>query len=80
MVVPLTNKGIRLLLKDGSRAIVRLSGTGTAGATLRIYYETYKKDDFITEPKVVLEPLVKSTRELLKLQERFSTEEPTVVT
>ena len=75
-----SKQGIRLLLKDGSRAVVRLSGTGTKGATLRLYYETYKKDDFITAPEVVLKPLIQQTRELLKLKERFSLDEPTVIT
>jgi phosphoglucomutase len=35
------NQGIRLFLEDGSRLVYRLSGTGTEGATLRIYLERY---------------------------------------
>ena len=34
-------QGLRLLLEDGSRVILRLSGTGTQGATLRLYLERY---------------------------------------
>ena len=35
---------MRLLFKDGSRVVFRLSGTGTAGATLRVYIERYEQD------------------------------------
>jgi len=35
------NQGVRLVLDDGSRIVYRLSGTGTAGATLRVYLEQY---------------------------------------
>ena len=37
-------QGIRILLEDGSRIVCRLSGTGTEGATLRLYVERYLKD------------------------------------
>ena len=39
-----TKQGIRLLFEDGSRIVYRLSGTGTAGATLRVYIERYEPD------------------------------------
>ena len=38
------NQGIRLLFDDGARVIFRLSGTGTEGATLRLYLERYVAD------------------------------------
>lgn len=38
------NQGIRILFTDGSRIIFRLSGTGTQGATLRVYLEKYEPD------------------------------------
>lgn len=38
------NQGIRILFTDGSRVIFRLSGTGTQGATLRVYLERYEAD------------------------------------
>lgn len=37
-------QGIRLLFEDGSRIVVRLSGTGSSGATVRIYVDSYEKD------------------------------------
>jgi phosphomannomutase len=38
-------QGIRLLFEDGSRIVVRLSGTGSSGATVRIYVDSYEKDE-----------------------------------
>jgi phosphoglucomutase len=38
-------QGIRLLFADGSRIVVRLSGTGSSGATVRIYIDSYEKDE-----------------------------------
>jgi phosphoglucomutase len=38
------NQGVRLLFDDGARVIFRLSGTGTEGATLRLYLESYEDD------------------------------------
>lgn len=73
-------QGIRLLLADGSRIVCRLSGTGTQGATLRLYVERYLKDDGDGVVETVVAPLVKAARELLELQERTGREKPTVVT
>ena len=38
------NQGIRILFDEGSRIVFRLSGTGTQGATLRVYIEKYEAD------------------------------------
>ena len=38
------NQGIRILFEGGSRVVFRLSGTGTSGATLRLYVERYEPD------------------------------------
>lgn len=39
-----SNQGVRLLFEDGSRIVFRLSGTGTVGATLRVYLEQFEAD------------------------------------
>ncbi|MBW8785861.1 MAG: alpha-D-glucose phosphate-specific phosphoglucomutase, partial [Novosphingobium sp.] len=39
------NQGIRVLIEGGSRVVFRLSGTGTEGATLRVYLERYEPAD-----------------------------------
>uniref|UniRef100_W5MI44 EF-hand calcium-binding domain-containing protein 7 n=1 Tax=Lepisosteus oculatus TaxID=7918 RepID=W5MI44_LEPOC len=38
------NQGLRIIFSDGSRVIFRLSGTGSAGATVRLYIDSYEKD------------------------------------
>lgn len=73
-------QGIRLLLADGSRIVCRLSGTGTAGATLRLYLERYRQDDGQGAPDEVLAPLIQATRELLELRQYCGRDKPTIVT
>jgi len=73
-------QGLRLLLADGSRVVCRLSGTGTAGATLRVYLERYRRDDGSGNVEEILAPLIKAARELLSLKEYTGREEPDVVT
>ena len=73
-------QGIRLLLEDGSRIVCRLSGTGTEGATLRLYVERYLKDGGEGNIDDVLAPLVHAARELLELHERLGKDEPTIIT
>ena len=73
-------QGIRILLADGSRIVCRLSGTGTEGATLRMYVERYLKDGGNGAIEEVLAPLVQAARELLELRERCGREEPSLVT
>ena len=73
-------QGVRLFLEDGSRIVLRLSGTGTAGATLRIYLERFRDDGGASDIGEVLGPLTRGVRQMLRLRERFGTDEPTVVT
>ncbi len=72
-------QGIRIILDDGSRVIGRLSGTGTEGATLRLYFERYRKGGEGAIERM-LEPLVKAARELFQLRTRFSRDHPSVIT
>jgi phosphoglucomutase len=73
-------QGVRLFLEDGSRVVMRLSGTGTQGATLRIYLEQYREDGGQGDPDEVLAPLTRGVRRWLRLGERFGRETPTVIT
>lgn len=75
-----SKQGIRILLEDGSRIVCRLSGTGTEGATLRIYLERYLKDDGSKNVAEVLAPLRDAAREMLELRERTGRDEATVIT
>lgn len=72
--------GIRIQLLDGSRIVCRLSGTGTAGATLRLYLESYRRDDIGRDVDDALKPLADAIRKILDLQKRFGREEPSVIT
>ncbi|HKP73807.1 MAG TPA: alpha-D-glucose phosphate-specific phosphoglucomutase [Pyrinomonadaceae bacterium] len=74
------HQGIRVLLEDGSRIVCRLSGTGTEGATLRLYVERFLRDGGDGDLAEVLAPLTRAARELLELRERFGSDEPTIIT
>jgi phosphoglucomutase len=74
------NQGLRLILADGSRVVFRLSGTGTEGATLRLYLERYRKDDGGEDINALLSPLAKAALEALELRERCGREKPTIIT
>lgn len=74
------HQGIRIFLEDGSRIVCRLSGTGTEGATLRLYVERYRKDSGDQAVDEVLAPLIQAARELLELRNRTGRDEATLVT
>lgn len=76
-------QGIRIFMKDGSRIVCRLSGTGSTGATVRLYFESYEapSDDFSIKPvKEVLEGVVLRARAIAKLEELTGRHSPTVIT
>tara|TARA_B100000700_G_C15039236_1_gene854446 strand:+ start:658 stop:2295 length:1638 start_codon:yes stop_codon:yes gene_type:complete len=77
-----TNQGIRFLLDDSSRVIVRLSGTGTKGSTLRIYFERYIKDDkkFAHNPQSILKDLIFQINQITQIKNKTGMNEPTVIT
>ena len=75
-----TKQGIRLLLADGSRVVVRLSGTGTSGATMRLYVERYINDAGVSDVNEVLAPLLKDAKQLLRLREFCGRDEANVIT
>ena len=72
--------GIRIRFVDGSRIICRLSGTGTQGATLRVYLERYRKQEIDGVVESELAPLASAALEFLELKRRFGRDEPTLVT
>ncbi len=74
------HQGVRILLEDGSRIVCRLSGTGTEGATLRLYVERFRRDGGDADIEEVLAPLTRAARELLELRARFGSDEPTIIT
>ncbi|HEX7108356.1 MAG TPA: alpha-D-glucose phosphate-specific phosphoglucomutase, partial [Aestuariivirga sp.] len=74
------NQGIRIVFEDGSRVIYRLSGTGTAGATLRVYIEKYEAKNLGLETQAALSDLIGFARGLAGIAERTGRMEPTVIT
>ncbi len=75
-----TNQGIRIVFDDGSRVIYRLSGTGTAGATLRVYIEKYEAKNLGLETQAALADLIAFANDLASIRERTGRAEPTVIT
>ncbi len=75
-------QGIRVVFEDGSRVVFRLSGTGTEGATLRVYIERYEPDasKHHLDPQVALADLIKIARDLAEIKARTGRTEPTVIT
>jgi phosphoglucomutase len=75
-------QGIRLLFEDGSRIVYRLSGTGTAGATLRVYIERYEPDAarHDIETQTALADLVALSREIAEIERRTGRSKPSVIT
>ena len=76
------NQGLRLLFKDKSRIIIRLSGTGTSGATLRLYFEKVEKEStqMNLDAQTALAPLIELAEKLTSLKKLTGRSEPTVIT
>lgn len=77
-----SKQGIRIIFTDDSRVIVRLSGTGSVGATVRLYVEKYQADRAAVQqdPQEALKALVQVALNLTKLAEYTGRNEPTVIT
>lgn len=76
------NQGIRIGFTNGSRVVFRLSGTGTVGATLRIYLERYERDilKHDQDAQIALAELVEIAEQLCEIKKRTGRTEPTVIT
>ncbi|MFN8667988.1 MAG: alpha-D-glucose phosphate-specific phosphoglucomutase [Gemmatimonadaceae bacterium] len=76
------NQGLRLLFASGARIVFRLSGTGTAGATLRLYVESYESDRSRQDmdAQVALSAYLEAALKVSRLRELSGREGPTVVT
>jgi len=74
------NQGIRVIFKDGSRIIYRLSGTGSSGATIRVYFDAYDDKNTDRETADALRPLINIGLKLAKIVEITKRESPTVIT
>ena len=77
-----TGQGIRIIFDDGSRLVFRLSGTGTKGATLRVYLERYESDTskHHLDAQAALADLISLADELAGIQRHTGRDKPTVIT
>ncbi len=75
------NQGIRIMLEGGSRILYRLSGTGTVGATLRVYAEYYEEDPAKHDllPQEALSGLFELICEIGEVRERIQRDGPDVI-
>ena len=75
-------QGVRIIFKDGSRIIIRLSGTGSQGATVRLYVEKYSNNtaEYTKETQSALKPLIDVALELSQLEKYTGRNTPTVIT
>jgi phosphoglucomutase len=75
-------QGVRIMFEGGSRIVYRLSGTGTAGATLRVYIEHYVPEtgDLGQETQAALAELIGLSRSLAGIEQRTGRKLPSVVT
>ena len=77
-----TGQGMRIGFDDGARIVFRLSGTGTEGATLRIYVEAYEADPakHMQDTQHALADLIGIANQLSSIREKTGRTEPTVIT
>jgi phosphoglucomutase len=77
-----SQQGIRIGFRNGSRIVFRLSGTGTVGATLRIYIERFEPDasKHSQDAQVALAQLIELAEQFCQVKQRTGRVEPTVIT
>ena len=75
-------QGVRLIFSDGSRIVFRLSGTGTEGATLRVYLEKYQADptQFAVDTQLALAGLIEIADKVAEIKLYTGMNNPTVIT
>lgn len=74
------NQGVRISFDDGGRVVFRLSGTGTQGATVRVYLEQYAAEGFDREVQAVLQDVRHAGDAISKMHALTGRTEPDVIT
>jgi len=77
-----SKQGIRIMFSDGSRLVFRLSGTGSSGATVRMYVDSYESDPekLFGSAQEMLAPCVEVGLQISQLRELTGRQQPTVIT
>ncbi len=75
-------QGIRIIMDDDARIVLRLSGTGTSGATLRVYIESFEPDVARQDQdaQIALGELIRIAEEIAQIRKFTGREKPTVIT
>ena len=76
------NQGIRIIFDDDARIVFRLSGTGTKGATLRLYVESYETDEarLHLDAQEALSDLITTADEIAEIRKHTGMDRPSVIT
>ena len=76
------NQGLRIFFQDGSRIVMRLSGTGSSGATVRMYVDTYESEaaNQLKSAAEMLAPCIDVALQISQLPKFTGRNEPTVIT
>jgi len=76
------HQGIRIYFEGGARVVMRLSGTGTSGATIRIYIERYEADTakHNLDTQQTLSTLIDAAEQIAEVKKRSGRSEPSVIT
>ncbi|MGA9409417.1 MAG: alpha-D-glucose phosphate-specific phosphoglucomutase [Roseobacter sp.] len=76
------NQGLRIIFDGGGRAVLRLSGTGTEGATLRVYLEQYVDEtgNHTLTAQAALDSVVTAVQDITSMQHHLGRVEPDVKT
>ena len=72
-------QGVRVVFEGGARIVLRLSGTGTSGATLRLYLERYDSQNLTAEPQAALAPVIAAAEEIAKITQHTGRSAPDVI-
>jgi len=75
-----SKQGLRIVFEDGSRIVMRLSGTGSSGATVRLYIDSYEKDNVLGQAADMLKPLIDIALQVSELPKFTGRNAPTVIT
>ena len=77
-----SNQGIRIIFEGGARIVLRLSGTGTVGATLRVYLERYENNPELLQqdPQLALAPIIRTAEQIAQIQKFTGRNTPDVKT
>ncbi|CAG4994689.1 unnamed protein product [Parnassius apollo] len=73
-------QGLRIIFEDGSRIVLRLSGTGSSGATVRLYIDSYEATDVRGDAQEMLRPLIEVALDISQLRQYTRRDAPTVIT